>query len=191
MSITTSKDNNDSDLNKFLDETDSTPAAIALIELAQGKRRRADWAFNPSDVFICSNGHLQYNVNEHERNEMIARGVTLPPIAYEGGLCRYCTEQLSKLTDDPKQLQQKLGTAMERAAQLGVMLEAQTASSDDYNRIVMFMRQSYAWEIETGEMQHDGQASKAIIHYLKLERKRASVVWGKRWRAIWRLVGVR
>lgn len=172
-------------------EQDKVSAVLALVDRAKGERRRADWAYNPNDVFLCSNGHLQYNVTQEERDEMIQRKVAPPPLAYEGSPCRYCTEPISLLTADPKQLQQKLGTAMERATQLAVMLEAQKATADDYNKIVMYLREAYATEIHDGELQHDSGAARAVIYYLKLERKRVSVVWGKRWRALWRLVGVK
>lgn len=168
-------------------------AAKALLNFAQGQHRRADWAFNPDDIFICANGHLQYNVNEHERQEMLMRGVTPKPIAYEGGLCHYCPNPplaLMRLTNDPKELQQKLGTSMERVAQLSGLLTPLQEANKDMNVIATFIGQNYSWEIHEGQEQHNGPASKAVIHYLRLERKRWSVRRMQWWRALRRLLGV-
>jgi hypothetical protein len=161
-------------------------AALAQV----GTRRRADWAFNTLEMFICPNGHLQYNVTEEEKAEMRERGVKLPPLAYEGGLCRYCTEQIYPLTNDPKELQQKLGTAMERSAQLAAMLAPLQQAHNDTNKIAMFLREQYAWEIATGQEQHAGALSKAVIFYLKIERNRLSVRRARWWRALRRIAGV-
>lgn len=168
-------------------------AARALAEIMQSTHRRADWAFNPDDIFICGNGHLQYNINAMEREEMIARGVTPKPIAYEGGVCSHCPNpplSLTKLTSNPKELQQKLGTSMERVAQLSGLLTPLQEASKDQNIIAGFLAQQYAWEIHEGQEQHNGAVSKAVIHYLRLERGRWSVRRGQWWRALRRMMGV-
>ena len=168
-------------------------AAIAMIHLAKGEHRRADSMLNPDDIFICQNGHLQYNVVQEEKDEMLMRGVPLPPLAYEGGLCRFCPNPpltITKLTSVPKELQQKLGSSMELNAQLRSMIEPLQAANSDNNRIALFLRQRYDWEIASGQSQHDGDLSRAVIHYLKIERGRWAVRRGQWLRAIKRMMGV-
>lgn len=156
--------------------------------------RRADWAFNPADVFVCENGHLQSNVTATEREVMVARGETLKPIAFEGGTCLICPRPsavfLTKLTNDPKELQQKLGTQMQLVAQLRAMLVPLQAGNVDNNEIALFLRNAYAHEIAEGQPQHAGSASKAVIFYLKKERGRVGVKVGQWFRALKRGLGV-
>lgn len=176
---------------KGVKQPDEDTARIAAIHaLAQPNRRRADWAYNPNDVFICPNGHLQYNLNDEELAELQTRGIKRPPICYDGGLCRNCAESIEKLTADPKELQGKLGVQLQRAAALQLSVEPYKAVSDDMNRIAKFLRENYEYEMHSGQSQHDGNGSKAVIHYLRIERARPSVQARKMWRAVMRMLGV-
>lgn len=156
--------------------------------------RRADWAFNPNDAYICDNGHLQTNVTPEELDAMVLRGEVIKPIAYAGGLCKICPKSfpfhLVKLTNDPKELQQKLGTQMQLVAQLQAMITPLQANNLDLNDIALFLRAYYAHEIAEGQPQHAGSASKAVIFYLKKERGRVIVKVGQWFRALKRGLGV-
>lgn len=165
-------------------------AALAALGLAkEQKHRRADWAVQPENMFMCANGHLQYNLQIDEVSEMRKRGEIPPPTCYEGGACRNCTQPIASLTADPKQLQYKLSTALMTVAQLQASLEPFRAVHVDYNKISMFLRDNYVWEIHEGQAQHDGNSSKAVMYYLKIERNRWRVTTGRLWRAFMRMVG--
>lgn len=165
-------------------------AAIEMIKLAKGERRRADWAYNPDDVFLCPVGHLQYNLNDEELTELRQRGQERPPITYAGGMCRHCTEPLTQLTTDVKELQNKLATQMMRAAGLQQRIEPLEAQNKAMNDIALYMRQAYHWEMMQGELQHDGGGAKAVIYYLRKERSRPSVRMKSWVRAIGKMLGV-
>ena len=174
-------------------------AAEEIVKWANGQlgvaaeRPRADRFYNPDDVFICVNGHLQYNLCEQEKQEMRERGEKPLPICYEGGLCRHCTELLEKLTADPKHLQYKLSTYMAQCAQLRGTLAPLQAVNADTNKIALFLRENYQHEMESGQVQHlgNGALSTAVIHYLRIERGRAGAKLARLWRGIMRVIGVR
>lgn len=163
--------------------------AVDALRALPGKRR-SDWAYNPDDVFICPNGHLQYNLCEEEIEEMRVRGIKRPPICYDGGLCRNCTEAIEKLTSDPKELQYKLSTAMLALTQVNMSVQPLMAVNKDMNEIALFLRHHYDYEIGTGKEQHNGSGSKAVIYYLRIERGRFVVRAGKIWRAVLHALGV-
>lgn len=156
-----------------------------------GTRRRADWATNANDMYMCPLGHLQYNLLPEEKEELIAKGEKVPPICQDGGVCRHCTETVEKLPTDAKSLQYKLSTATITVTQLCKALEGFKETSDDYVKITMFVRENYGWEIEQGQGWHDEMLSKAVMHYLRIERSRVSVTAGRIWRALLRLIGAR
>jgi hypothetical protein len=152
-------------------------------------KRAPDWAATIDNMFLCPNGHLQYNLSSDELAELIARGETPPDQTYEGAKCRSCDARVQHLTSDVKELQYKLSTYMMVATSLRVSLKPMKANVDDNNEIALFLRNNYAYEIASGFEWHNAGCAKAVIHYLKIERKRPSVVMGRIWRALLRLIG--
>ena len=147
-----------------------------------------DVTINPDAMFICPNGHLQYNLTDKEKSEQRERGIDPPGDVYEGQKCRNCDERVTLLTTDPKELQQKLATQMMVVSQLRGQQVALTRVNTDYNRISLWMREEYAYEIRTGESQHSGDLSRAVIHYMKIERGRWRIIAARAWRWLQRLI---
>lgn len=153
--------------------------------------KRVTESYNTEDAFICPNGQISYNLTDERRNELIAEGQTPPPIVYEGGRCDHCQEPVNRLETDVKTLQFRVSNFMRMAARLRAQQPGLLQSNSDLNEIGLFLRDAYAWEISQGEPQHSGNAGKAVIFYLQRERRRPTVVAGKVWRALLRMMGVR
>ena len=151
--------------------------------------RRMDVVINPNDMYCCPNGHLQYNLTEEELEEQKQRDMEPPARVYDGAKCRNCDERVTLLTTDVKQLQQKLGTQMMIVAQLNGCMQGFVDANNDINKIALFLRENYPYEIADGKPWHAGSASVAVIHYLKIERSRFRVLAGRVWRALLKLIG--
>jgi hypothetical protein len=153
--------------------------------------RKPDSKVNPDAMFMCPNGHLQYNLTAEEIEDIRAHGEELIfPVIYEGSICRNgCGERVAKLTTDVKELQQRLGTNMMACAQLNGTINSYRAANDDNNKMALFLRNNYNWEIGEGQLQHSGSVSTAVIYYLKIERKRLRIRAGRVVRALLRMIG--
>jgi hypothetical protein len=144
---------------------------------------------NANAMFICENGHLQYNLTEADKDELTLRGMPIPPVVYDGGKCRNCGCPVTPLTTDVLHLQQKLGTALQNVAALRLQMAGFRDANVDQNTLALFLRQNYGYEIEMGQPQHAGRVSMAVIYYLQRERQRLSVRAARFGRWLLRMVG--
>lgn len=151
--------------------------------------KRVTESYNPDDCYICPNGHLQYNPTEEAKAEIRSRGVMLPPICYEGGLCVMCPAPITKLETDVVTLQNRVSNYMKMASRLKSQEPGFLKVNKEANEIAVYIRGAYQAELDRGEPQHSGPLDKAVIYYLKRERRRPSVVVGKVWRTVLRMFG--
>lgn len=152
--------------------------------------KRVTESYNAFDCYVCPNGHLQYNLTDEAKEEIRGRGVALPPICYEGAPCVLCAAAISPLETDVAILQNRVSNFMKMTSRLKEQQPGLLAINSDANKIALYLRGAYEHEIERGEPQHSGELSKAVVFYLKRERRRPSVVVGKVWRAMLRAMGV-
>lgn len=152
--------------------------------------KRVTESYNPNDAYICSNGHLAYNLTSEALADCVRRFVTPPPVVYTGGRCHECQEPFHALETDVQTLQFRVSNYTKMASRLKYQEKGLLEINSDYNLISLFMRNEYAWEIEQGEPQHSGMLSKAVVYYMRKERRRPMVVMGKMWRAVLRMLGV-
>jgi len=174
--------NNDKDLLDFTKPLELPDGVVG---------QRPTESYNPYDCYICPHGHLQYNLTEEAKVEIKSRNVDLPPICHEGMPCVLCSEPIRPLETDVKELQFRVSNFMKMASRLKQQQPGLLQINSDMNDLAYFIRWAYAYEIEQGEPQHSGSASKAAIYYLKKERRRGVVVVSKMWRAVLHLIGVR
>jgi hypothetical protein len=187
---------NDSDKQTTASVREITPGAELLnlntpLTLPPGVvGKRVTESYNPNDAYICSNGHLAYNLTSEALADCVRRSVTPSPVVYEGARCHECQETFRKIETDAQTLQFRVANYMKMASRLKYQEKGFLEMNSDYNLIVLFMRDAYAWEIQQGESQHGGALSRAVVYYMRKERRRPSVVAGKMWRAVLRMLGV-
>ena len=144
---------------------------------------------DPADMYMCPNGHLQYNLSARARVLREQQGGRQRPMVYEQSPCIHCAEPLSKLTSDPLELQHKLATQTMAVTQLQLQSIPLLAVKKDMDEIALFLRDKYAYEINEGKVWHTGSGARAVIHYLEIERNRLSVRLVRSWRALLRFIG--
>ena len=144
---------------------------------------------NPNEMYYCENGHLQYNLTKADAEDLVQRGMPIPPMVFAGAKCRNCALYVTLLTNDTLHLQQKLATQMQIVAMLREQMGGFKEANDDQNTVALFIRQNYGYEIEMGQPQHAGRVSMAVIYYLQRERQRVSVRAAKFGRWLLRMVG--
>jgi hypothetical protein len=144
---------------------------------------------NANEMYICENGHLQYNLTNDDKAELLERGMPIPPVVFNGAKCGNCDLYVTSLTNDVLHLQQKLATQMQIVTMLRANMAGFQDANEDQNVIAMFIRQNYGHEISIGLPQHSGRASLAVVYYLQRERRRVSVRLARFGRWVLQMVG--